>query len=207
MKSVSQVQSIVGGAVFEGRPSEGTEWHDAPTVPSPNLSFSDPVAAALASMADLGAKTSEMKRELKKAANALRKQHERQQIAAMHRRADEIEKSAWVSAVLLGCSAGATGYSATQALESKNQRFFQPTGDLLAKSSDVVARGYEASTVRVEAEEKEAEHAARADEDDAKLYEDDARAASEIVAKAMDAIRSIQQAKHAAESAAANLRG
>lgn len=207
MTSVNGVGSVVSTAEVEASSAQGMDWNASPGIPRPSLTFADPVAAALASMADFAGKIGETQRELRKAKVELRKQFERQQVEAMRERADEIEKGAIVAGLMLAGSATLYGVAAAHKKDSTTERYCSPGGELMSKGSDVATRGFEAAGTRMEADEKEAELAARAADDEVRSHEDDARAAAEIVTKAMDAIRSVHQAKHAAESAAATVRG
>lgn len=217
MSTVQSVGSV--SAALESSKTTSEPWANAPGIP-PAACFADPVAAALAGIAELSQKAREIQGDLRKAQLALRKQEEKKQVRALLERADQVERGALVASVMLGASSVMYGVAAGTAspepkvgtahsprTPSPPSRLWNAQAGVASQAADVTKSVFDASATRADARGKAAEHAARAADDRAKQHEDDARAAAELTTKAYEAIRAVAQARHAAAAAAAGLRG
>ena len=183
----------------------------------------DPVASALATIAEFANETRAFNRELQQIAEKRRLYAEQQEIAHLRERADAIRTGAWFAAGTLALSAGAhacafaaagnAGDAATNAgsttgsLDCRWVKVFSASGDLFSKGSDLVTRFSSATEVGHETDAKAAASRARTHETDAQNHRDEVRAAQQIVERAYDAVRRVSQLKHDTELAIWRMHG
>jgi hypothetical protein len=173
--------------------------------------FSDPVAAAMAMVAEFCRQAQKTSSDLKKDQALLRAGAEQKQADALCDKADAIMTGAIVSCAALSASAVAHGSSFGASLaENPSEPFIKlmdGSADVLTKSAELPERFASVATTRLDADAKEAESAATAAEAKSAAHDDAAKAAGQIAEKAALAIRTVLELRHAAAMAILSRRG
>lgn len=228
---MSTVNGVGGSASMEQAPpavAPGATWTGSPGVPVLTCTFADPVAAAMASVAEFAKEMRASNMELKKAQDEAREEFERQQVSAMRSKAAEIRAGAIRSAVVLGVGAVGRGISAADAASAPapkkdtetnevpldarfDNRKWIKIGDAVGTSGEhfgeLPKTCAEAKAAECDADALSAESQAKSAAARGEAYADFAEQAGEIVQKAHDAIRAVQETQHSARMAAAGIRG
>jgi hypothetical protein len=223
-----------GGEIHTGSdaPSTPASVVDAsPMIPSPYSGFGDPVAAALAAVAKFAKEARELSRDLQKAQRAAQEAAERQGVAAMRDKADEIRTGAVIGAISLGVSTALSGAAFVSSLTSPSpsaierarqggshaadraathgaySRLFEAGSRSTATFAEIQEKAASGRAALCEADSMAAESRAKSAGSKAELFGDNAAQAEEIARKAADAIRAVADARHSAQLAIASIRG
>ena len=190
---------MVGGAVHATVPEAINKpvAAPAPVLPQPAAARTDSTTAVLAALADFFKETREGMREVKKSFDASRRAQMAEEVAAMRDEAKEIRNGAVMQAATLAVSAHWGAMAVTTSDQSLAAKY-KWAADSWGKADGVVDGIYKGRAKDCEADAA----AARASAEHAKTDGEDVReladSQGELASKAMEAIRSILEARHAA---------
>jgi len=178
----------------------------SPPLPEPTATWSDATTAALAALAEFFKTTREGMREVKKAFDASRQAEMRKEVEAMREEASEIRKGAIVQAATQAVSAywGAESFMTDdQALAAKYKWAADCWGKMDGPAKSVFDARAKDCQADAAGERANAERAKTTAEDIQSMADTQA----ELASKAMDAIRALLEARHAAAMGILSQRG
>lgn len=193
--AVGTVGAAVHSAVPEAinKPVAGP----APELPAPAAAWTDATTAVLAALAEFFKETREGMREVKKSFDAARREQMAEEVASMRAGAKEIRNGAVMQGVTLAVSAHWGAMAVTTSDQALAEKYKWAAGSW-GKADGIVDGIYKSRAKDCEADAA----AARATAEHAKTDGEDIReladGQAELASKAMEAIRSILEARHAA---------
>jgi hypothetical protein len=172
---------------------------------APSAPTDDSVTAALVALSEFMKQTAAGHRSLKRSEDLARVQHQKQEAAQLREEASAIRTGAYVSGACLAVSAGCS-FSAFGFENEKTSALFSALAEPSASAANVSEKLAEAASTEHRADGKE--EAALADQARARAEEAKANAddAAQVMKKALEAIQSVAESRHAARLAILNSR-